>query len=80
MHRDDASQIREQWTSSRSALVLTGGVTTLIDIAQRLNLPDETVIETRHGQAVLGLWGDPLSAYQALKRQGQLPQDRDRTT
>jgi hypothetical protein len=63
----------EQWTNSRAALVLTGGVSILTEIAQRLGLPAETVIESHYGQAVLGLWGDPLMEYERLKRLGQMP-------
>jgi hypothetical protein len=63
----------EQWTNSRAALVLTGGIGVLTEIAQRLGLPAETVIESHYGQAVLGLWGDPLAEYEKLKRLGQMP-------
>ena len=61
-------EVSEQWTTSRAAVVLGGPVAILIDVAQRLNVPTETVIETRRGEAVLGLWGELLAAYQDLKR------------
>jgi hypothetical protein len=72
--------VGEQWTNSRAALVLTGCVAVLIDIAQRLHLPEESVIETRYGRGALGLWGEPLAAYQELKRLGQIPLDQSSTT
>lgn len=65
--------VSEQWTASRAALVLGGPVAALVDVAQRLNVPTETVIETRRGEAVLGLWGEPLATYQGLKRSEHIP-------
>jgi hypothetical protein len=67
-YRGTEREVSEQWTTSRAALVLGGPVAALVDVAQRLNVPTETVIETRRGEAVLGLWGEPLAAYQDLKR------------
>jgi hypothetical protein len=73
---NDERQIVELWTTSGTALVLTGHVTTLARLALRLNLPEDTVVETRHGQAALGLWGSPLAAYQELTGQQSSPRNQ----
>ena len=67
----DDGRISEQWTISRGALVLTGLADVLADIARQLDLPEDILIETRFGQAALGLWGEPLTTYQELKRSAQ---------
>lgn len=69
------SKVTEQWTLSRAALVLGGPVAALIDVAERLNLPTESVIEIQRGEAMLGLWGEPLAAYQDLKSSEHIPLD-----
>ncbi|HUG13967.1 MAG TPA: hypothetical protein VMM78_03020 [Thermomicrobiales bacterium] len=81
-HADGSdADVSEQWTISRSALVLTGSVADLAAIARRLGLPDGSVVETRHGQAALGLWGEALAAYQRLSHRAvQDHSGRGRTT
>jgi hypothetical protein len=78
MQQDDGAEhdIAELWTTSHTALVLTGPVAMLVEIGQHLALPGERVIETRYGQATLGLWGEPLTAYQELTRRSSLLADR----
>ena len=60
-------EVSEQWTTSRAALVLSGSVSALVDVARQLALPTETIVEIRRGEAVLALWGEPLAAYQCLR-------------
>jgi hypothetical protein len=68
----DAERVQEHWTDSHAALVLTGNYTTISSIAAVLQMPETAVVSTRHGQAVLGIWGAQLDAYQELKRQGRV--------
>jgi hypothetical protein len=77
MGQQDArhTQLTEIWTDSHNALVLTGDLATLSEIARRIGLGESAVVATHQQQAVLALWHESLDAYRQLD-QSLLPHER----
>jgi hypothetical protein len=61
----DDTIVREHWTVSGKALVLTGPRPALETIAQRIAVSPASVIATTSNTAALGVWGPALARYHA---------------
>ena len=61
-------EIREYWTVSRQAVVLSSQRARLVELAAEIQVPAEDIIEQSPQTAVLALWGDALAAYQEWAR------------
>lgn len=58
--------MREYWTESQRGLIIEGSPHDLREIAARLRLPPDAVIDISVSRSVIGLWGKSIDAYREM--------------